>query len=87
MKAFENATNCTGTDPDAYFTDDTGTYRDTLLLKRICGDCPAKTECLDYALQHEVMGYWGNTTEYQRSRLRRQLNIIARPLHLDYNQE
>ena len=85
MKPFENSTNCTGTNPDAFFTEDGGTYRDILLLRRICSNCPAVHECLDYALRHEVMGYWGNTNEYQRSKLRKQLNIIARPLHLDYN--
>ena len=83
MKPFENSTNCTGTDPDTFFTD-TSTYKDIVLLKRICGTCPAEKECLNYALTHEVMGYWGNTTERMRSTLRRQLNIKARPLHMDY---
>jgi hypothetical protein len=31
------------------------------------------------------MGYWGNTTEHQRRKMRQKLNIIPRQLHLDYN--
>ena len=89
MKKFENVASCASADPDAFFTEDSdngvGTYRDTLLIQRICAGCPAKAECLDYALHNIVLGYWANTTEYQRSKLRRQLNIIPRPLYLDYN--
>ena len=77
--------NCESTDSDAFFVPDgQGTYTDVNMLRRICGTCPVKSECLDYALRHEVLGYWGNTTENQRKQLRKQLNIISEPLYLTY---
>jgi WhiB family redox-sensing transcriptional regulator len=86
MYAFREEANCADTDPEAFFTE-TGasTYTNIGMLKRICGSCIVKDKCLDYALKHEVMGYWGNTTELQRRRLRRKLNIIPRQLYMDYN--
>lgn len=37
---------------------------------RICQMCPVQRECLEYALQSNVSGVWGNTTERQRQRMR-----------------
>lgn len=86
MLDFKEQVNCADTDPETFFTLEAAkTYPNLNMLRRICGACDAKAECLDYALKHEVMGYWGNTTERQRSKLRKQLNIIARPLFMDYN--
>ena len=85
MYAFREEANCADTDSEAFFTvDGSGTYPNIKMLQRICGNCEVVNECLDYALRHEVMGYWGNTTEGKRKKLRDRLNIIARPLYLDY---
>ena len=85
MYTFSARANCEGTDTEAFFTqNDKGTYTDKAMLQKICGSCKVVNECLDYALRHEVMGYWGNTTEGQRKKVRDRLNIIARPLYLDY---
>jgi len=85
METFIETPNCTGTDPDAFFTEEgSGTYTDIIMLKKVCGNCAAVKECLDYALRHDVKGYWGNTNENQRSKIRKQLNIIPRPLYQDY---
>jgi hypothetical protein len=78
--------NCESTDTELFFVPDgSGTYKEMKALKTICGNCLVQKECLDYALKHEVLGYWGNTTEFQRKKLRQKLNIIPRQLHLDYN--
>lgn len=83
---FTEQVNCADTDPETFFTVEAAkTYPNLNMLKRICGACDAKAECLDYALKHNVMGYWGNTTEHQRRALRKKLNIIPRELYLDYN--
>jgi len=83
---FTEQVNCADTDPETFFTlESASTYPNLSMLKQICGACDAKAECLDYALKHQVMGYWGNTTEYQRRELRKKLGIIPRQLHLDYN--
>jgi len=83
---FAEQANCKNSDPEAFFTEEkASTYPNIRMLRKICSACPVANECLDYALKHEVMGYWGNTTEYQRKDIRRKLNIIPRQLYLDYN--
>lgn len=77
--------NCQGLDTEHFFVPDgSGTYQDVKLLNRICNNCEIKQQCLDYALKHAVLGYWGNTTEHQRKLLRQKLNIIPIPLYLGY---
>jgi hypothetical protein len=86
MYAFREEANCADTDSEAFFTEEkASTYPNIHMLRKICGNCSVVNECLDYALRHEVMGYWGNTTEYQRKDIRKRLNIIPRQLYLDYN--
>ena len=84
MYTFTDVANCEGTDTEAFFTDSKGSYENSAMLKRICGDCKVQTECLDYALQHEVKGWWGNTTEQQRHAIRVAKSIIPRRLFEDY---
>lgn len=77
--------NCESTDTDLFFVPEgQGTYPQIRALRKICGSCVVQKECLDYALKHSVMGYWGNTTENQRHKIRRQLNIIPIPMYLTY---
>jgi hypothetical protein len=46
------------------------TYKESLI--KICGNCKAKVECLDYAVSdYEILGWWGGTSEKQREDLRR----------------
>lgn len=33
----------------------------------ICGSCPAKAPCLEFALTHHETGIWAGTTEAQRN--------------------
>jgi len=84
MYAFTDVANCEGTDTEAFFTDSKGSYENSAMLKRICGDCKVQAECLDYALHHEVKGWWGNTTEQQRHAIRVAEDIIPRRLFEDY---
>jgi hypothetical protein len=41
----------------------------------ICNECPVQEQCLNYALQYELLGFWGNTSAAQRQRMRQQLGI------------
>ena len=41
-----------------------------------CLVCPVKEPCLDHALRHEIVGYWGGTTGKERKTIRRKMNII-----------
>jgi len=84
MYTFTTEANCNGTDTDSFFTNEQGSYEHPAMLKRICGECKVQTECLDYALHHDVKGWWGNTTEQQRAAIRVAKNIIPRRLFEDY---
>ena len=60
---------CLGTDPDIFFPEGTVSP----LAKQICGGCPVKEPCLEYALQNkEKFGIWGGTSERERRRIARQ---------------
>jgi WhiB family redox-sensing transcriptional regulator len=81
MYQFTTEANCIGVDVDMFFTEEgSSTFPEENMLKRICGNCTVKAECLDYALRHTVLGWWGGTSEWQRKRLRKQLNIIPKPV-------
>src|SRR5690606_2668884 len=55
---------CAQTDPEAFFPDKGGSTADA---KRVCGTCPIRRACLEYALTHdERFGIWGGLSERER---------------------
>jgi WhiB family transcriptional regulator, redox-sensing transcriptional regulator len=65
---------CRDVDPDLFFpVGTTGTaLRHVDGAKRICRACPVQTQCLAWALDHEVSdGVWGGTTADERHAVRR----------------
>jgi hypothetical protein len=80
MMHLSNEPNCASTDPEIFFTEDRGGYKHLPKLKQICGACYAQAECLEYAVQNAVVGYWGNATEKQRTRIRQARKIVASPI-------
>lgn len=68
---------CRDTDPDLFFP--IGTTGQALIqierAKSVCGECPARSDCLDFALEtNQDAGIWGGTSEDERRLLRRQRN-------------
>ena len=66
---------CRDTDPDLFFP--IGTTGQALVqidrAKEVCGVCPVKSECLEYALEtNQDSGIWGGLDEEQRRNIRRQ---------------
>ena len=60
---------CAQTDPEAFFPEKGGSTREA---KKICVGCEVKSECLEYALEHdERFGIWGGLSERERRRLKR----------------
>ena len=49
--------------------------------KAVCGECPVKSECLDFAITtNQEYGIWGGTSEEERRVLRRQWRAQRRAL-------
>jgi WhiB family transcriptional regulator, redox-sensing transcriptional regulator len=64
---------CLGADPDLFFPIGTigAALRQIEEAKRICRICPARVQCLAWALDNAVAdGVWGGTTEEERRRMR-----------------
>ena len=64
--------------PDAYFVEkeDRNGPEKIRIAKVLCGDCPIKMKCLEYAVEAgEVHGIWGGLTTNERRKLTR--NRIA----------
>ncbi|WP_460607259.1 WhiB family transcriptional regulator [Jatrophihabitans fulvus] len=60
---------CAQTDPEAFFPEKGGSTREA---KKICTGCEVRSECLEYALQHdERFGIWGGLSERERRRLKK----------------
>jgi WhiB family redox-sensing transcriptional regulator len=53
------------------------------VARRYCAECPVRTECLEYALQHHIdHGVWGGASERERHRIarsRRAQSTAGRP--------
>lgn len=59
--------NCADKPPSLFFPSD-GVGVDH--ARRICADCPVKTQCLEYALANRIdHGVWGGTSERERRRI------------------
>ena len=70
--AWQQHALCAQTDPEAFFPEKGGSTRDA---KRVCGVCPVREECLQYAMDNdERFGIWGGLSERERRRLRKQAN-------------
>ena len=66
--------------PGAWFPDK---GQRAAIAVRICGHCPVREQCLDYALSGAdtwggiTTGIWGGTTPQERDQLRRQKKAVA----------
>ena len=61
---------CRGVDPDIFYP---ASDEESDEAKGICGICPVREACLEYALANrERDGVWGGATERERRRLIRQ---------------
>lgn len=75
--AWRDEALCRDTDPDLFFPVGTTGQAHVQIerAKRVCGECPVRTDCLDFALAtNQDAGIWGGTSEDERRQLRRQRN-------------
>lgn len=60
---------CAEVDPDSFFPEKGEKSREA---RKLCNTCPVATECLAYALRHDIRyGLYGGLTARERHALRR----------------
>lgn len=74
-RSFMADARCAGTDPDVFFP---GRGGDLAPARALCGECPVRRPCLEYALSNgEHHGVWGGKSEAERRRLRRSRDPVS----------
>jgi WhiB family transcriptional regulator, redox-sensing transcriptional regulator len=67
IESWQDRALCAQTDPEAFFPERGGSVREA---KRVCRSCEVRTECLQYAIEHdEKYGVWGGMSERERRRI------------------
>ena len=74
MDDWRDQAACRNEDPELFFP--IGTSGPALLqtekAKVVCGRCPVREQCLEWALAHgEILGVWGGTGETERHAMQR----------------
>lgn len=73
---FGGQQSCLSVDPELFFPDQGGLEQSRAdELSDLCGECPVRDACLEYALAHNVSGIWAGTTTAQRRTLRRRSGV------------
>jgi WhiB family redox-sensing transcriptional regulator len=66
--AWMDGAQCRGEDRDLFFP---SVGASSTKARVVCSTCPARQECLDFALaDNELTGVWGGTTTQERKKLR-----------------
>jgi len=63
---FEQLGHCVYVDPELFHPIEVDVAWKLEQVKPVCAGCPARRECLTYALTHDVDGIWAGTTQAQR---------------------
>ena len=74
VKNWRSAAACLAADPDLFFPISTRgpAEKQIARAKMICAGCKVRTECLEFAVSHDLThGIWGGTTPEDRQRERR----------------
>jgi WhiB family redox-sensing transcriptional regulator len=63
---------CTQVDFELYFPQNSGEVNSAVVqsLIKLCGECPYKAECLEWAVINREDGIWGGTTNAERDLMR-----------------
>jgi WhiB family redox-sensing transcriptional regulator len=70
--------NCAHREPSLFFPSDGVGVE---VARKVCGDCPVKGQCLEYAIDNRIdHGVWGGTSERERRRIIRSRSELAKQL-------
>lgn len=73
-------------EPDMWFPERDGDARwsytpSAILARDICDSCPARLECLEYALQFDNLdGIWGGLDPDERKRIQEARDMATKPM-------
>lgn len=68
----DDASCGTTTDPDRWFrAESLSNVAEREYVRAICEACAVNPQCLEYALNADVVGVWGGLTTEERRRMRR----------------
>lgn len=64
--------NCLESEPDMFFAETDGPNYYQLLnsARRVCTGCPYQLECLTFAVEENLEGVWGGTSDGERRRMK-----------------
>jgi WhiB family transcriptional regulator, redox-sensing transcriptional regulator len=64
---------CRGVDTEVFYPvqEKFNLDEERYITQRLCGNCPVKEACLEWALVHERYGIWGGTTPWRRGHIRK----------------
>jgi WhiB family redox-sensing transcriptional regulator len=79
MDDWREQANCRDMDPALFFAE-AGGNRMGAEAKTACDNCYVQVDCLQWALEHEDYGWWANTSENERRKMRKRLNIGLTPV-------
>jgi WhiB family redox-sensing transcriptional regulator len=73
------AAGCRDSDPELFFpVSEVGPgARQVAEARAVCAGCPVQVECLAFALERDLVGVWGATTEDERRLMRRADRRVA----------
>jgi len=78
LPRFTEPALCAETDPDVWFPEKGGS---AAKAKATCRACPARDECLAYALEHDIgFGVWAGKTPEERRKLRQRSGRSQAPV-------
>jgi hypothetical protein len=70
--SFDGSQPCAQIDPELFFPETSAVaLRIKKVVKEICSHCDFKVECLEYAMDNNLLGVWGGLLEVERKRLKR----------------
>lgn len=66
---------CREVDPEIFFPDGYQQPQEVRVVLSLCNHCPVFDNCYEYAMQHDLFGWWAGTTQAQRKAKQKALGI------------
>ena len=77
---------CREVDPDIFFPDTNNQpAQEVRVILSLCSQCPVFKDCHDYAMQHDLFGWWAGTTREERKAKQKALGIVPTPISFTTN--